>query len=81
MSVKPGIYKHYKGRLYQVVGSARHSETEATLVVYRCLYGDYSWWLRPIELFTSHVDVGGEKLPRFQFVRATEGFEQWPEPQ
>jgi hypothetical protein len=42
-AIVPGRYQHYKGQEYQVFEVARHSETEAPLVVYRCLYGDFSW--------------------------------------
>ncbi|NHN36220.1 DUF1653 domain-containing protein [Pseudomaricurvus alcaniphilus] len=64
-----GIYRHYKGREYQVFEVARHSETEEALVVYRCLYGDYSWWVRPLQMFTEQVDVDGVRQPRFTYVR------------
>ncbi len=63
--VKPGRYRHYKGKDYEVIGTARHSETEDWLVVYRCLYGDYSLWVRPLEMFSGSVDVAGEQVPRF----------------
>jgi hypothetical protein len=39
------------------------------LAVYQCLYGDYSWWVRPLSMFTETVEIGGEAIPRFQFVR------------
>lgn len=42
--IRPGKYRHYKGKDYEVIGVARHSETEEQMVVYRCLYGDYSLW-------------------------------------
>lgn len=63
--VKPGRYRHYKGKDYEVIGTARHSETEDWLVVYRCLYGDYSLWVRPLEMFNGSVSVAGEQVPRF----------------
>ena len=63
--VLPGRYRHYKGKDYEVIGTARHSETEEWLVVYRCLYGDHSLWVRPLEMFTESVKVAGEEVPRF----------------
>ncbi|MGM0571611.1 DUF1653 domain-containing protein [Marinobacter sp.] len=64
-TVEPGRYRHYKGKDYQVLGTARHSETEEWLVVYRCLYGDHSLWVRPLDMFTESVEVAGEQVPRF----------------
>ena len=61
----PGRYRHYKGRFYEVVGVARHSETEEELVVYRCLYGDHSLWVRPLAMFLESVEVEGVRVPRF----------------
>lgn len=63
--VVPGCYRHYKGKRYQVIGVARHSESEEELVVYRCLYGDFSLWVRPVEMFLEKVLVDGRVLPRF----------------
>jgi len=63
--VTPGRYRHYKGKDYEVIGVARHSETEEPLVVYRCLYGDYSLWVRPLAMFRETVEVAGEQVPRF----------------
>ncbi len=63
--VPPGKYRHYKGNLYQVLGTARHSETEEKLVVYRCLYGDFSLWVRPMGMFLERVRVDGRETPRF----------------
>jgi len=63
--VRPGRYLHYKGKEYQVVGVARHSETGEEYVVYRCLYGDFSLWVRPLDMFTEQVVVDGRRVPRF----------------
>ena len=62
---KPGRYRHYKGKDYEVIGIARHSETEEPLVVYRCLYGDCGLWVRPLAMFMENVVVDGRELPRF----------------
>jgi hypothetical protein len=66
--VQPGRYRHYKGQDYEVVGVARHSETEEEYVVYRALYGDYGLWIRPTSMFLETVIVEGHSCPRFQFL-------------
>ena len=63
--IRPGRYRHYKGNDYQVVGIARHSETEEEMVVYRKLYGDGSLWVRPLAMFSGVVMVAGRRVPRF----------------
>ncbi|GGE63916.1 hypothetical protein GCM10011533_15470 [Streptosporangium jomthongense] len=63
--IRPGRYRHYKGQDYEVIDIARHSETGEKLVVYRCLYGDYSLWVRPLGMFRETVEVAGEQVPRF----------------
>lgn len=70
--LKPGIYKHFKGHEYQVLGVAKHSETLEDLVVYRALYGEGGLWVRPLAMFTEEVTVGGRKKPRFEWIRASE---------
>lgn len=65
MSVEPGIYQHFKGQRYEVLAVGKHSETEEPLVFYRKLYGDYSFWARPLEMFTEHVERDGCSGPRF----------------
>jgi hypothetical protein len=72
-TLKPGIYKHYKNNKYKVVCEATHSETEEKVVVYQCLYGDFSMWVRPKEMFTELVEVDGKQIPRFEFVAEEEG--------
>ena len=68
-TVSQGIYRHYKGNLYQVLHTAQHSETEEVLVVYRCLYGDYDVWVRPLTMFIETVTVDGKPLPRFELIK------------
>ncbi|WP_410209708.1 DUF1653 domain-containing protein [Aquirhabdus sp.] len=67
--LKNGRYRHYKGQFYQVLATARHSETREWLVVYRCLYDDYSLWVRPLEMFIESIVLeNGVQVPRFSFV-------------
>ncbi|MEY3197372.1 MAG: hypothetical protein RLZZ59_743 [Pseudomonadota bacterium] len=63
-----GIYKHYKGNMYQVLGVARHSENFETFVVYQALYGEFGIWVRPFSMFTENVEIDGKVLPRFHYV-------------
>ena len=66
--VQSGRYRHYKGHEYEVLGMARHSETEEEYVVYRALYGDGGLWIRPMAMFLESVLVDGHACPRFQFL-------------
>jgi hypothetical protein len=63
--MQAGLYRHYKGKFYTVIGVARHSETEEELVVYRTEYGDRGLWVRPRGMFEGEVEVGGERVKRF----------------
>ncbi len=64
--MKPGRYRHYKGNDYEVLGVARHSETEEEYVVYRQLYGAGGLWIRPLGMFLESVTVGETVVPRFR---------------
>jgi hypothetical protein len=66
---KQGIYKHYKGNMYEVTGIARHSETEEEMVVYRALYQEEgsNLWVRPLKMFMEHVLVNGKVVARFSW--------------
>jgi len=61
----PGLYRHYKGNDYRVIGLAKHSETGESLVVYRALYGEHGLWVRPAAMFGETVVANGERVPRF----------------
>lgn len=72
MDIKNGIWKHSKtGNEYRVIGVGKHSETLEDMVVYEALYDNpkSKLWLRPAGMFSDIVDVHGEKLPRFVFLR------------
>ena len=66
--MKKGKYRHYKGKFYQVIDVARHSETEEEHVVYRTLYGDFGLWIRPLTMFNETVMVDGVVMKRFEYV-------------
>ena len=64
-SIRPGRYRHFKGREYEVIGIARHSEDESPLVVYRKLYDDRSLWVRPADMWNEEVVRDGRTYTRF----------------
>jgi hypothetical protein len=69
--VRPGRYRHYKGNDYLVLGMAKHTETEESVVVYQALYGARGLWVRPAAMFCETVVVNGKTVPRFAFVGPT----------
>lgn len=66
--MKKGKYRHYKGPLYEVIDVAQHSETEEEMVVYRTLYGDFSLWVRPLDMFNEEIEYEGRKIKRFEYI-------------
>lgn len=66
--LKPGIYQHYSGKQYEVLGVGRHSESLEELVIYRALYAPYDFWVRPLTMFIELVEIDGQKKPRFQLI-------------
>ena len=74
VKIKLGKYRHFKGKEYEVIGVARHSETLNEFVVYKALYnsaefGKNSLWIRPLKMFAEKVMVEGKKVPRFTFLK------------
>ena len=67
-SIKPGRYRHFKGKEYEVFGVARHSETEEELVVYHALYGDFGLWVRPVSMWNETVERDGKTFRRFTYI-------------
>lgn len=67
-SIKPGRYRHFKGKEYEVLGVARHSETEEELVVYCALYGDFGLWVRPVSMWNETVERDGKTFRRFTYI-------------
>lgn len=69
VSIQPGIYLHYKGKKYRVIGTAKHSETMEDLVLYEPMYKSISqFWVRPLTMFQEEIEIDGKKVKRFQFI-------------
>ena len=68
MEIKLGKYRHFKGKEYEVIALAKHSETLEELVVYRALYGDRDVWVRPAAMWNETVEKDGKLVPRFFFL-------------
>ena len=68
MELEKGLYKHYKGNMYEVFMTAQHSETEEWMVVYKALYGKEGMWVRPYGMFIEKVEVDGKFIQRFEYV-------------
>ena len=66
--IKPGLYRHFKGKEYRVLCMARHSETEEWMVVYQALYGEKGIWVRPASMWCEEVERGGSRVKRFAFI-------------
>ncbi|MBS3090376.1 DUF1653 domain-containing protein [Candidatus Pacearchaeota archaeon] len=67
--LKLGIYEHFKGREYEVIGLAKHSETLEEFIVYKALYGNKDLWVRPKDMFLEKVNINGKKVPRFKLIK------------
>lgn len=64
----PGRYRHYKGGLYEVIDTVRHSETLEPMTLYRALYGEHGLWVRPAAMFAEEVKIDGVQQPRFRLI-------------
>lgn len=67
-----GVYEHYKGNKYRVIGVAKHSETLEEMVVYEALYGEGGLYVRPLGMFLENVEVDEKRIPRFKFIPGQE---------
>ena len=65
-SIQLGIYRHYKGNKYEVIGFAKHSETLEEMVIYRALYGENGTWVRPLSMWENLIEVDGKTVKRFE---------------
>lgn len=68
MEIKLGKYRHFKGNEYEVIGIAKHSETLEEMVIYRALYGDGGYWVRPADMWNEEVERDGKKIKRFTYI-------------
>lgn len=71
--IQIGVYEHYKGKRYKVIGFARHSETLEMMVLYQALYESKEFdssipWTRPMSMFLEEVGIDGKQIPRFKYV-------------
>lgn len=68
MDLRPGKYRHFKGKEYELIGVASHSETLEPMVVYRALYGEGGLWVRPAAMWTETVNREDYCGPRFVYI-------------
>ena len=68
MDIKIGLYRHFKGNLYEVLGTATHSETREPMVVYRALYGERGVWVRPASMWNEVIERDGKTYRRFTYI-------------
>jgi hypothetical protein len=68
IETRPGIYRHYKNLMYEVLGTVRHSETLEPMTLYRALYGERGLLVRPAAMFSEEVVIDGVRQPRFSWI-------------
>jgi len=71
-----GVYRHYKGNQYEVIGFAKHSETLEDMVIYKALYGEGGTWVRPLSMWENPIEVDGKTVKRFAFIGENDGSER-----
>ena len=74
MKIKKGKYRHFKGTIVEVIGTALHSETLEEMVVYKHPdpikgMGQNTTWVRPVEMFLEKVEINGKKVSRFELIK------------
>ncbi len=71
MEVKKGIYQHYKGKKYEVLGIAKHSETLEDMVIYKALYENSlsNFWVRPLKMWNEKIEINGKTVKRFEPIK------------
>lgn len=67
-NIKPGLYRHFKGGIYEVLFVAKNSETLEDMVVYRANYGEYGVWVRPLSMWNETVERNGKTFKRFEYI-------------
>jgi len=67
-SIPLGVYRHFKGNYYEVIGFARHSESLEEMVIYKALYGEEGMWVRPSSMWENLIEIDGELVKRFEYV-------------
>lgn len=68
MEIKKGMYRHFKGNEYEVIATAKHSETMEDMVIYKALYGEGGLWVRPADMWNETVEKDGKAVKRFEFI-------------
>lgn len=68
-NLKLGVYEHYSGKQYDVIGVARHSETLENMVIYQARYGENEIWVRPYDMFLETVEIDDNEVPRFKLIK------------
>ena len=76
-AIQPGRYRHFKGNMYEVIGIAKHSETEEPMVVYRALYGEGGLWVRPADMWNEQITRNGKTYHRFYRLDRIERIEKY----